>query len=52
VSFSTFWHAKLVWKCVFSGHNVKLMLGWWTLSGAPFPIRSIYEDVVPQPLHP
>jgi len=37
--------------CVFLRHNVNLMLGWWTFSGAPLPIRNIYGGAAP-PLHP
>jgi len=34
----------MVWN-VFLGHNVNLMLRWWTLSGTPLPLRSIYGGV-------
>jgi len=29
-----------------------LMLGWWTFSGAPLPLRSILWGVAPPALHP
>jgi len=35
--------------CAYLGHNVNMIFGWWTFSGALHhsPVRSIYESSLP-----